>query len=79
MKLEAVGGVPVGDRAIQVGRQVDNVDGAKRAFLGTDTTTNAQTFRDEGDLGFGAHFDTELSGTDHRARLLALLTTFLQK
>lgn len=79
MEFEAVGGVPVGDLAFQIGRQVDNVDCAERTFLGTDTTTNAQTLRDKGDLGIGVHFDAKLSGTDHRARLLALLTTFLQK
>ena len=79
VELEAVGGVPVGNFGIQVGRQVDDVDSTERTFLGTDTTTNAKAFRDKGNLGLGSHFDTELAGTDHGARLFALLTTFLQK
>lgn len=78
MELETVGRVPVGDLGLQVGRQVDDMDSAERTFLGTDTATNAKTFGNEGDLGLGSHFNTELSGTDDGARLLALLTTFLQ-
>lgn len=40
MKLEGVGTVSVSDHGVQVGRQVDNVDGTKGALLGTDTATN---------------------------------------
>lgn len=78
MELETVGRVAVGNLGLQVGRQVDDMDSAERTFLGTDTATNAKAFGNEGDLGFGAHFNTELSGTDDGAGLLALLATFLQ-
>lgn len=79
MQLKAVGGVAVGDLGFQVGGQVDDVNGTERTLLGTDTTTDAKTFRDEGDLGLGGDLDTELAGTDHRARLLTFLATFLKR
>lgn len=79
VELEAVGRVSVGDLGFEVGRQVDDVNSTERTFLRTNTTSNAQTLRNEGDLGLGVHFDTELSGTDDGARLLAFLATFLQK
>lgn len=69
----------MGDLGFQVGGQVDNVDGTERTFLGTDTTTDAKAFRDEGDLGLGSDLDTELAGTDDGARLLTFLATFLSK
>ena len=50
MKLEAVGRVAVGDLGLEVGGQVDDVNGSEWALLGTDTTTNAQALGDEGDL-----------------------------
>jgi hypothetical protein len=50
MELEGVGRVTVSDFLFQIGRQVDDMNSAKWALLGTDTTTNAQIFRDEGDL-----------------------------
>lgn len=79
MELEAVGRVPVGDLGFQVGGQVDDVDGAERTLLGTDTTTDTQALGDEGDLGLGSHFDTELARPDDGTRLLTLLATFLQE
>ena len=79
MQLEAVGGVSVGDFGFQVGGQVDNVNRTERTLLRTDTTTDAKTFGNEGDLGFGSDLDTELAGTDDRARFLTFLATFLQK
>lgn len=79
MELETVGRITVGDLAFQVGGQVDDVNCAKWAFLRTDTTSNAQRLGDEGDLGGGVDFNAKLARADHRARLLALLTTFLQK
>lgn len=78
VKLEAVGGVTVGDLGFQVGGQVDNVNGTERALLWTDTTTNAQLLGDEGDLRLGGHFDTHLTRADHGAGFLALLATFLR-
>lgn len=41
VKLEAVGGVAVGDLALKVRGQVDDGDGAEGALLGADTTTDA--------------------------------------
>lgn len=44
MQLERIGRITMRHFRFQVGRQVDNVDGAKRTFLGTDTTTNTKRF-----------------------------------
>lgn len=78
MELEAVGGVTMRDLGFQVGRQVDDMDGSEWTFLGTDTATDTETLGDEGDLGLGSHFDTELTRPDDGARLLTFLATFLQ-
>lgn len=75
VELEAVGAISVGDLALEVGGQVDNGNGVEGALLGTDTTTNTQRLGDEGETGLRSDFDTELSTANHRARLLALLTT----
>lgn len=77
MQLEAVGRVTVGDLCLEVGRQVDNVDSTERTFLRADTATDTEALGNEGDFGFGGHFDTKLACAHHRARLFALLTTFL--
>jgi hypothetical protein len=77
VKLEAVGRVTVGDLRLEVGGQVDNVDGIERTFLGADTATDTETLGDEGDFGLVGDFNTELAGTDDGAGFLALLTTFL--
>lgn len=68
----------MGDLGLEVGGQVDNVNGSEGTLLGADTTTNAQTFGNEGDLRRGIDFNAKLACADHRTRLLALLTTFLQ-
>lgn len=78
MQLEAVGGVAVSDLALEVGGQVDDVDSVERAFLWANTASDTEALRDEGDLGLGSDFDTELAGTDDRAGLLALLPAFLR-
>lgn len=77
VELETVGRVTVGDLRLEVGGQVDDVDGIERTFLGTDTATDTETLRDESDLGRVFDLNTELSGTDDGAGFLALLTTFL--
>jgi len=41
VKLEAVGGITMGDLALEVGGQINDGDGAERAALGANTTTNA--------------------------------------
>lgn len=76
VELEAVGAISVGDLALEVGGQVDNGNGVEGALLGADTATNTQRLGDEGEAGLRSDFDTELSTANHRARLLALLTTF---
>ena len=77
MELEAVGGIPVGDLALQVGGQVDNVNSAERTFLGADTATDTEALGDECDLRLVGHLDTEFTGPNDGAGLFALLTTFL--
>ena len=78
VQLEAVGGVTVGDLALEVCGQVDNLDGVEGALLGTDTASDTQTLTDEGNLAGGVDLDTQLAGLDDGTRLLALLTTFLR-
>jgi hypothetical protein len=41
MKLEAVGAVTVSDLRLEVGGQVDDVDGIEGTLLRTDTAPNA--------------------------------------
>lgn len=77
VELEAVGRVTMSDLRLEVGGQVDDVDGIERTFLGADTATNTETLRDEGDFGLVGDLNTELAGTDDRAGFLAFLTTFL--
>lgn len=67
MQFEAVGRVAVGDLGLEVGGQVDDVDGVERAFLGANTTTNAEALGDEGNFGLGRDLDAQLAGTDDRA------------
>lgn len=67
MQLEAVRRVPMGDLRLKVGRQIDDVDCIERALLRTDTTSYAQSFGDESNLGFRSDLDTELAGAYHRA------------
>ena len=78
MELEAVGRVSVGDVRFEISWQIDNVDGAERTFLGTDTASNTQSLRDKGDLGFRGDFDAETSASHNWARFLAFLSAFLQ-
>jgi hypothetical protein len=78
VQLEAVGGVAVGDLALEVCGQVDNLNGVEWALLGADTASDTQTLTDEGDLAGGVDLDTQLSGLDDGTRLLALLATFLR-
>jgi hypothetical protein len=79
MKLEAVGGVSMRNVGLEICWKIDDVDGTKRAFFGTDATTNTQTFGNEGDLRLGSDFDTEPSASNDGAGLLALLSAFLYR
>lgn len=77
MQLEAVRAVAMGDLGLEVGGQIDDVDGIKGTLLGADTATDTQSFGDEGDLAFGGDFDAELARAYDGARLFAFLPTFL--
>ena len=66
------------DLGLEVGGQVDDVDGAEGALLRTDTAADAETFGYVCDLGLGGDFDAELSSPDDRAGLFALLPAFLE-
>lgn len=77
MQLEGVGGVAVGDLSLEVGGQVDDVDGVEGTFLRTDTATDAETLTNEGDLGGWVDFDAEFASADDGAGFLAFLSAFL--
>jgi hypothetical protein len=79
MKFEAVGRVSMRNMGLEVGRQIDDVDGSKRAFFRTNAATNAQTLGDEGNLRFGSDFDAETTASNNGARLFAFLSAFLYR
>lgn len=58
----------MGDLSLEIGWQVDDGNGIERAFLRADTTTNAKTFRNEGDLGVGRNLDAELARANYGTR-----------
>ena len=66
VELEAVGRIAVSDLSLQVGGQIDDVNGAERALLGTDTAADTEAFGDEGDLGLGGNLNTELASPHDR-------------
>lgn len=78
MELEAVRRVPVRDLRLEIRWQVDDVDGAEWAFLDANSTSYAKPLGNEGYFGLRSHFNTELAGPDHRARLFAFLAAFLR-
>lgn len=65
------------DLLVQVCGQVDNVNGAKRTLLWTDTTTDTQGFRYKGNFALWRHLNTQLTRSHHRTRLFTLLSAFL--
>lgn len=67
MEFEAVGRVAVSDLSLEIGRQIDNVNGAERTFLGADTTADAEAFGYKGDLGLWGNLNTELASSNDRA------------
>ena len=78
MEFEAVGRVPMRNLRLEVRREIDDVDGGKRTFFHADTTSNAKSLGDEGDLRFRGDLDAEFACPYHRARFLAFLATFLK-
>ena len=79
MKLEAVGRVSMCDVRLEIGWQIDDIDSSEGTFLWADTTTNAETLGDEGDLGRRVHFDTKTATSNDGAGLFAFLSAFLYK
>lgn len=67
----------MGDLGFEICGKIDDSDGAEGAFLGTDSASDTQRLGDEGKLGVGRHFDTELAAPHNRTRLFAFLATFL--
>lgn len=78
VELEAVGRVSMGDLGLEVGGQIDDVDGVKGAFLRADTATDTEALGDEGDFGRVGDFDAQLARADNGTRLFAFLTAFLR-
>lgn len=56
MELKAICGVSVGHLGLEIGRQVDDGNRIERTFLGTNTTSNTQTFGNECYLRVGVDF-----------------------
>lgn len=46
------------DLGLKVRWKIDDADGAEWTLLRTDTTSDAKSLRDKGDLGFRSDFDT---------------------
>lgn len=63
------------DLGLEVGGQVDDVDGIEGALLGADTATNTERLGDEREAGFGRNFNAELATSDDWAGFLAFLAT----
>jgi hypothetical protein len=78
VQLEAVRRITMRDLGLEVGGQVDDVDGVEGAFLRADTATDAETLGDEGDFGCVVDFDTQLARADNWTRLLTFLSAFLR-
>jgi hypothetical protein len=77
VQLEAVRAISVADLRLEVGRQVDDVDGVEGTFLGADAAADAQAFADEGDLAFRRDFNAQFACADNGAGFLAFLEEIL--
>jgi hypothetical protein len=62
---------------LEVGGQVDDVDGVEWAFLWADTASNAEALGNEGDFAGSVDFNAKLACSHDRTGLLALLPAFL--
>lgn len=74
MQFKAIGRVTVRHLRLEIGWQVDDVNGIEWTFLRTDTTSDAESFGDEGDLAVGSDFDAQLARPNDRARFLTFLS-----
>ena len=66
------------DFCLEIRRQIDDVNSAERAFLGTDAAADTETFGNKGDFRLWGNLNAELAGSNHRAGFLALLAAFLK-
>ncbi len=55
------------DLGLEIGRQIDDIDGPEGTFLWTNPTSDAKSFRDKGDFGLWSDFDTEFASADNWA------------
>jgi hypothetical protein len=67
----------MGNLSLEIGGQIDDIYGVEGAFLRTDTATDAQRLRDEGDSRGGLDFDAELARPYDGAGLFTFLPAFL--
>ena len=70
-----VSNIPVRGFFAQIRRQVNDSDSLKRTFFHTNTTTNAEFFRNGGNLYHWSDFYTQFSHPDNWTRFFALLPT----
>lgn len=77
MQLEGVGAVSMGGLVLEVGGELNDVDGLKGALFGADTATDAERLRDECNFGCWCNLDAQPPHSNNWAALLALLSTFL--
>lgn len=68
----------MGDLRLQIRGKIDDVDCIEWAFLRTNTASYAKSLGDEGDLGLGGYFDTQLARADNWTGLFAFLSAFLR-
>lgn len=78
MQFEGIGRVAVDRLLFQVGWQVDNVNGPKRALFDAHPAANAQILRNEGNGPFGRRFNAQLPHPIDRAGPFALLFAFFR-
>ena len=67
MQFKGIRAVAVSDLLLEIGGQIDDVDGVEGAFLRADAAADAQAFANEGDLAVGLHFDAEFACADYGA------------
>ena len=67
------------DLGLEIGRQIDDIDGPEGTFLWTNPTSDAKSFGDKGDFGLWSDFDTKFASADNGARLFTFLTAFLSR
>jgi len=77
MELKAVCTVPMCDLIFESLRQINDLNGLKRASLDAHTASDTEHFRNPADFTRGSHINALLSGFVDGAGLEALLGAFL--